>query len=68
MLGSSEENIMCNCEGVQETGLWRTINFYKSPFNFPESIEDINENCSEAGDLYKDKVLSIWDIDSIPSY
>lgn len=24
MLGSSEENIMCNCEGVQETGLWRT--------------------------------------------
>ena len=51
-----------------ETGSWRTINFYKSPFNFPKSIEDINEKCTEAGDQYKDKVLSIWEIGSIPSY
>ena len=51
-----------------ETGSWRTINFYKSPFNFPKSIEDINEKCTEADDQYNDKVLSIWEIDSIPSY
>ena len=50
------------------TGSWRTINFYKSPFNFPKSIDDINEKCSEAGNQYQDKVLSIWNIDSIPFY
>ena len=51
-----------------ETGSWRTINFYKSPFNFPESIEDINEKCTEAGNKYTDKVLSVWNLDSIPFY
>ena len=51
-----------------ETGSWRTLNFYKSPFNFPESIEDINEKCTEAGNKYKDKVLSVWNLDSIPFY
>ena len=50
------------------TGSWRTINFYKAPFYFPQSIEDINEKCSEADNQYQDKVLSIWEIDSIPSY
>ena len=50
------------------TGSWRTINLCKKPFNFPDPILNINENCTEANKKYSDKVLSIWDINSIPDF
>ena len=50
------------------TGSWRTINLLKPPFNFPEPIENISEKCTEANGKYFDKVLSIWDINSIPLF
>ena len=50
------------------TGSWRTINLIKPPFNFPEPIENINEKCSESNESYSDKVLSIWEIKSIPCF
>ena len=50
------------------TGSWRTINLCKEPFNFPKPILNINENCTEANKKYSDKVLSIWEIKSIPNF
>ena len=41
---------------------------YVKPFNFPDPILNINENCTEANKKYSDKVLSIWDINSIPDF
>ncbi len=48
------------------TGSWRTINLCKPPFNFSEPIENLYENCTEVNNSYKDKVLSIWEVKSIP--
>ena len=50
------------------TGAWRTINLCKPPFNFPDPIENIIENCTEADNKFSDKVLSIWMLKSIPDY
>lgn len=50
------------------TGSWRTLNLTKKPFNFPDPIENIYENCTENGSEFADKVLSIWEKDSIPIY
>ncbi len=47
------------------TGSWRTINLTKAPFNLPEPIESIYENCTENGYEFSDKSLSIWGKDSI---
>ena len=48
------------------TGAWRTINLCKPPFNFPQPIENIYEKCTEGGNKFSDKVLSIWDFKNIP--
>ena len=50
------------------TGSWRTINLCKPPFNFPEPSETIIENCTESENIFSDKVLSLWDIKSIPYF
>ena len=48
------------------TGGWRTINLCKYPFNFPEPILTINENCTEADNQFIDKSLSLWELDKLP--
>lgn len=42
------------------TGLFRTVNLQKAPFNFPQPVEIINENCTEDAHLFKDKSLGLW--------
>ena len=50
------------------TGAWRTINFRKPPFNFPEPIMTINERCTENNNKFSDKALSLWELKQIPDY
>ncbi|MBO3698364.1 class I SAM-dependent methyltransferase [Roseivirga sp. E12] len=47
------------------TGQWRTLNLQLSPFNFPKPIKVMNENCTEAGGIFKDKSLALYLIDHI---
>jgi hypothetical protein len=42
------------------TGDWRPINLILPPFNFPEPIQYINENCTEADGEFSDKSLGLW--------
>ncbi|KAH7026805.1 hypothetical protein B0J12DRAFT_704909 [Macrophomina phaseolina] len=54
-----------NTEQNEETfvrGLWRALNLQKPPFNLPEPLELFNENCTEAGTLFADKSLGLWDL------
>lgn len=44
------------------TGGWRPLNFMKTPFNFPEPILVINENCTEKDGVFSDKSLGMWEI------
>lgn len=44
------------------TGAWRTLNLQKKPFNFPDPILVINENCTEGNGEFKDKSLALWEI------
>lgn len=44
------------------TGGWRPLNFCLSPFNFPEPMETINENCSEMDGAFQDKCMALWRI------
>jgi hypothetical protein len=48
------------------TGGWRPLNLQLPPFNFPEPIVLINENCTEVDGRYPDKSLGLWEIASIP--
>ncbi len=48
------------------TGGWRTLNFRLPPFNFPEPLFVIIEDCKEEGGTYWDKSLALWRIEDIP--
>jgi SAM-dependent methyltransferase len=43
-----------------ETGDWRTLNLQLPPFNFPEPLYSISENCTEDNMKYTDKSLLLW--------
>lgn len=45
--------------------IWRTINLQISPFNFPQPLLLINENCTEIGGQYDDKSLGLWLLEDI---
>ena len=45
------------------TGGWRPINLTRRPFNFPEPVFMLNENCTEANGLFKDKSMGFWLVD-----
>lgn len=47
------------------TGGWRPINLTKSPFNFPEPVFVLNENCTEGNGLFKDKSMGLWLVDRL---
>jgi len=46
------------------TGDWRPINLQEHPFNFPNPILVINENCTEGNEV-KDKAMALWEINKI---
>jgi hypothetical protein len=50
------------CETNEDiiTGDWRILNLEKHPFNLPEPILLINENCTEGEGTYSDKSLGLW--------
>lgn len=50
------------------TGSWRTLNLCKDPFYFPDPAEIIFENCTESDNQFADKVLSMWELKSIPDF
>lgn len=54
---SSNHNIL--------TGEWRPLNLQKPPFNLPEPLLIINEECSENDGIYKDKSMCLWKINQI---
>jgi len=39
---------------------WRPINFQLDPFNFPQPINIINEECTEGEFKFQDKSLALW--------
>jgi hypothetical protein len=46
-----------------KTGGWRPLNFQLKPFNFPEPIGVIVENCTE--EPWIDKSLCLWKIENL---
>ena len=48
--------------------IWRPLNLGKSPFNFPEPTELINEGCTEEEGKFKDKSLGLWKISDLADY
>ena len=48
------------------TGSWRPINLQKPPFNFPDPIKMISEECPI--EKYRDKSLGLWKIEDLPSF
>ena len=47
------------------TGDWRIINLQINPFNFPEPLEIINEDCTEGDGSYADKSLVLWKVSDL---
>ncbi len=47
-----------------QTGEWRPLNLQKTPFNFPEPIRLIKEDCTVEHD--SDKCLGLWRIADLP--
>lgn len=50
---------------IATAGDWRPLNMQKPPFNFPEPLTIINEECSQNGNQFTDKCLGLWLLDSI---
>lgn len=49
-----------------QTGQWRPLNLQKTPFDFPEPLLLINENCTEGDGSWGDKSLGLWRINDLP--
>ncbi|MFO7722557.1 MAG: class I SAM-dependent methyltransferase [Bacteroidales bacterium] len=47
------------------TGQWRPINLQAPPFSLPEPVTLYDEECVEAEGLYRDKMLALWEIDTL---
>jgi hypothetical protein len=48
-----------------QTGDWRPLNLQIAPFNFPEPLLIINENCTEGKGKYADKCLMLWRVEDL---
>lgn len=44
---------------------WRTLNMQLPPFNFPEPVMMLNEDCSEGDGAFHDKSLGLWLLEDI---
>lgn len=42
------------------TGAWRPLNLQRPPFNFPQPLVVIREDCPEADGAFADKCLALW--------
>jgi len=49
-----------------QTGEWRSLDLRKTPYNFPEPLEIINENCTVSDNAWNDKCLFLWKIADLP--
>jgi hypothetical protein len=49
-----------------QIGDWRTIDLRLDPFNFPEPLEIIIENCTEGDNFWIDKSLFLWKLEDLP--
>lgn len=47
------------------SGGWRPINLCLQPFNFPEPVFLLDEQCTEANGIFADKCLGFWEISSL---
>jgi len=47
------------------TGQWRKLNFEIAPFNFNKPLQVIDEKYTKKGDKYSDKMMSLWEINTI---
>jgi hypothetical protein len=43
-----------------EDGDWRALNMQRPPFSWSTPLEQLNEECDEAGGGYRDKSLGVW--------
>lgn len=50
-----------------ETGQWRPLNLQFAPFSLPEPLQLIDELCTQDNGEYPDKMLGVWDVNSIRS-
>jgi SAM-dependent methyltransferase len=49
------------------SGEWRPLDLQLAPFNFPEPLMLIAENCSELNGRYSNKSLGLWSLEQINS-
>jgi hypothetical protein len=47
---------------------WYPINLSNTPFNFPQPLELINEECKEADGNFQDKCLGLWKREDLVDY
>jgi SAM-dependent methyltransferase len=47
------------------TGQFRPLNLSKSPFNLPQPLRILNENCTESSGSFSDKSLCLWSLNDI---
>lgn len=47
------------------TGQFRPLNLVKGPFNLPQPLRILNENCTESSGSFSDKSLCLWSINDI---
>lgn len=64
LLTTTFSNSDVNIDMVSGRG-WRPINLKKHPFNLPEPLLLINENCNESDGIYSDKSLGLWLVKSL---
>jgi hypothetical protein len=46
-------------------GSWRPMNLEREPFNLPAPAIKVDEKCTEAGGMYSDKHLAVWELDKL---
>ena len=47
------------------SGDWRPLNLESVPFNLPDPVESINENCTEGGGKFADKSMGLWRVENL---
>ena len=47
------------------TGQFRPLNLIKSPFNLPQPLRILNENCTESSGAFSDKSLCLWSLNDV---
>lgn len=56
---------LCQLNEDITTGDWRPINLQAEPFNLPEPLCTISEQCTEGEGTYRDKSLALWKVSHV---